>query len=136
MIAYLILGTVGLYLLFEFPLIILGAGIILYVLYISNDTGKSAGEEQESTEDTTDPAIKDVYGEFVKDGAVDLKGYNDSKVEEMMKPGFRDDPEWQRMSAEIKESMRQSRIEADREMQETINEESNEKEQTFWRKVR
>jgi hypothetical protein len=121
-------------------MIVVSAGILLYVLhYLSKfnpDAEKSAGEKQESSEDYTDPALKEIYGEFIKNGHIDWKGYHNARVESMMKPGFRDDPEWQKQSAEMKEEMRRNIIQAEEEEQEAIIKEMNEKEQTFWQRAR
>ena len=128
---YLILwGFVCLLLIWQ-PWFVFGAGgmyiVIKYILSKDEEQEKSARKKEQPKEDSTDPKVKEVYGEFVKDGVIDWTGYHKAQVKEKMKPGFKDDPEVQELQKSIKKDMAQNRIQADKELQDDINAELDEK---------
>ena len=127
---------IGLWILITYPQVCIIMGIIAYIIYCIFKNQKLKGNKQEPEEDSSDPADKSLYGKFVHDGIIDWEEYNKAKTESLLKPGFRDNPEWQRQSAKIKEHMRQNRIKSDKELREDINEDLNEKAFTFWAKKR
>jgi len=131
---YIVVGILGLWLLFEYPQIVLFAVIALIVIHYTSTKQEKSAEKKEILVDPTD---KKIYGDFIDDnGVVDWEGYNRAKIRAEMKEDFEKDPEWQRKSAEIREVMRQNKIIAEQELQEDINKELNEAGRDFWAKRR
>ena len=136
----IILAAIGFWIIVTYPQVLVGAAVTIGILlYLGRDNVtfggliKSAGEKEEDKEDTVSPEDRKIYGKFIdEDGIIDWEGYHRAQVEEQMIPGYKDDPEWQKKSESIKKFMREKRVEAEREEQEEMNE----NEQTFWRKVR
>jgi hypothetical protein len=124
-----------LWLLIAFPQVILIVAVIFILLHVLPKYGKKESAEEEI--DDIDPLTRKLYGEFIgKDGAVDWEEYHKANNEKAMKPGFKEDPEWQRITAELNEHRRKARMESDKEDIENINTDLNEEGQSFWQRVR
>ena len=131
---YLILGTLCFWFLVSFPEVCLAAGIVLAFVYLLSEKSSPAEEKSSIPDDIDAPEF---YKPFIdEDGVMDWEAYHKAEREKMMKPGFKDDPEWQRKAAEVREHMRKSRVQSDLEEQEAINEELAKNGQMFWRRAR
>ena len=135
-----------LWLLFAYPQMLFGAVITIGVLCYSDKIAKyfrnltnevEEEEESEVKQSKVDPRLKAIYGDFVDDdGIIDWDGYNQAKVDAMMKADFEKDPEYQEKFEKVRKHMEENRIKARVEEVEDKNREIRDKEQEFWAKRR
>lgn len=105
MLKFILIGSFCLYLLIYHPGWILLAGLIVGGFYILREYElKQRGERDNEPE-------PDLSWEYV-----DPEEKADREVEKMLRPGFRDDPEWQKFAKNFRDHMNRARAIEDEAM--------------------
>ena len=137
---HIITAIVGMWVLITYPQVaVTAASLIVILYYLPRLQGfKSAGNENSQVKPSkVNPKLKEIYGDFVDDdGIIDWDGYNQAKVDAMMKADFEKDPEYQEKLEKVRKHMEENRIKARVEEVEDKNKEIRDKEQEFWAKRR
>ena len=137
---HIITAIVGMWVLITYPQVaVTAASLIVILYYLPRLQGfKSAGNENSQVKPSkVNPKLKEIYGDFVDDdGIIDWDGYNQAKVDAMMKADFEKDPEYQEKLEKVRKHMEENRIKAREEAVEDKNKEIRDKEQEFWAKRR
>jgi len=137
---HIITAIVGMWVLITYPQVaVTAASLIVILYYLPRLQGfKSAGNENSQVKPSkVNPKLKEIYGDFVDDdGIIDWDGYNQAKVDAMMKADFEKDPEYQEKLEKVRKHMEENRIKARVEEVEDKNREIRDKEQEFWAKRR
>ena len=134
-----IIGIILFAILLQYPGILIIAGLIILAIYMyvkHPDSFAKLGiripTEYKSSEPKDNLSREDQDFETYKDKFDKI----DAELEKKMKPGFRDDPEWQEMSAELRKNGVKNRKIADDELRREMLEEALQyAEAGLWNKV-
>ena len=124
----------------KFPGMLLGMALTLGLLYYCDKMPeflKGLKIDKDKTQDEPKKRRSGVIDDYVdENGVMDWDSFHADKLESMVRPGYRDDPEWQKKSEMIRKQMEANKERSDAEDREEFNEEASKSGVNFWQKSR